>query len=113
MYVKPNKLYHGTMETAITTNITHANTISSKVEQKMMVVCKFSYTWKHLKNQQPPMVTIMASGKTLCSLKKYSMYHHQQASFGTLRSFEPCPIVLFGILLFRLDTNSSHAYSRQ
>ena len=33
-------------------------------------------------------------------------------SDGSKQPFEPCPIVVFGVLLFCLDKNSSDAYGR-
>ena len=109
---------------------------SSEAEQKTTVACyQTCYTnstegtvhgttciWK---NQQPLTCTVfLHDGKNRVSARHYARYRsntNNKLTFfqkvlvfsGDKQSSEPCPIVLFGILLFRLDTNSSHAHSWQ
>ena len=78
------------------------------------------------KNQQPPTVFLQdaKNHKYWTAARHYAHYRSNTNNKLTFfqkvfvfsdakQSFKPWPIVLFGILLLRLDTNSSHAHSRQ
>ena len=111
----------------ITTTIIYAN-ISSKVEQQMTFA---RYQTCYTNSTEGPKIEVSAvflhDAKNLkywLVVRHFACYrsttNHKPTFFQKVlvfsdgkQSLEPCLIVMFGVLLFRLDTNSSNAHDWQ
>ena len=109
--------------------------ISSKAKQKTTIaryqICYTNSTegtihWSIWKNQQPPTVFLhdAKNHKYWIAVSHYAHYRSNTNNKLTFfqkvlvfcdgkQSFKPCSIVLFGVFLFRLDTNNSQMHGRQ
>ena len=120
---------HGTMETTLyyRHGYQKIENIPSKAEQKVTFAryqsCYTNSTegtvcgniWK---NQQPPTVFLNIrwqwdSMHATDTNDKLTFFQKVLIFSDGKQSFEPHPIVLLGLLLFRLDPNSSHMHGRQ
>ena len=108
--------------------------ISSTAEQKTTVACyqtcynnstEGSIHGSIRKNQQPPTVFLhdAKNHEYWIAVRHYARYRSTTNNKFTFfqkvlvfsdgkQSFKPCPIVLFGVLLLRLDTNNSYTHGR-